>query len=149
MQKNRYWILSDVNIIRCRTKDTIEFCLMLTSSDAKKTSYHRILSDVNIIGALWVGYRIDPLPCHACRKRRLRQEQLARRIKGLTLGRKRALIEFCLMLISSDAEKQLPLNFLGCYYHQIHKNSYHWISSDVNIIRCKKKKHISLNFVWC
>ena len=44
----------------------IEFCLML-----------------NIIGALWVGYRIDPLPCQACRKRRLRQEQLARRIKGL------------------------------------------------------------------
>ena len=33
--------------------------------------------------ALWVGYRIDPLPCHACRKRRLRQEQLAPRIKGL------------------------------------------------------------------
>ena len=32
--------------------------------------------------ALWVGYRIDPLPCHACRKRRLRQEQLAPRIKG-------------------------------------------------------------------
>ena len=33
--------------------------------------------------ALWVGYRIDPLPCHACCKRRLRQEQLAPRIKGL------------------------------------------------------------------
>ena len=33
--------------------------------------------------ALWVGYRIDPLPCHACCKRRLRQDQLARRIKGL------------------------------------------------------------------
>ena len=33
--------------------------------------------------ALWVGYRIDPLPCHACRKRRLRQEQLTPRIKGL------------------------------------------------------------------
>ena len=80
----------------------------------KKNSYNRILSDVNIIGALWVGYRIDPLPCHACRKRRLRQEQLARRIKGLAKGRKRALIEFCPMLISSDAEKQLPLNFLGC-----------------------------------
>ena len=33
--------------------------------------------------ALWVGYRIDPLPCHACRKRQLRQEQLVPRIKGL------------------------------------------------------------------
>ena len=33
--------------------------------------------------ALWVGYRIDPLPCHACRKRRLRQEQLTPKIKGL------------------------------------------------------------------
>ena len=79
-----------------------------------KNSYHRILSDVNIMGALWVGYRINPLPCHACRKKRLRQEQLARRIKGLAEGSKRALIEFCLMLISSDAEKQLSLNFLGC-----------------------------------
>ena len=36
-----------------------------------------------VASALWVGYRIDPLPCHACRKRRLRQEQLAPRIKGL------------------------------------------------------------------
>ena len=78
-------ILSDINIIRCRTKDTIEFSLMLISSDAKKKnpSYHRILSDVNIIAALWVGHRVDPLPCNACRKRRLRQEQLAGRIKGL------------------------------------------------------------------
>ena len=33
--------------------------------------------------ALWVRYRIDPLPCHACRKRRQRQDQLTQRIKGL------------------------------------------------------------------
>ena len=33
--------------------------------------------------ALWVGHSIDLLPCHLCRKRRLRQDQLARRTKGL------------------------------------------------------------------
>ena len=42
-----------------------------------------IVTPVMATVALWVGYRIDPLPCHACRKRRLRQEQLAPRIKGL------------------------------------------------------------------
>ena len=31
---------------------------------------------------LWDGHRIDPLPCHACRRRRLRQDQLAWKIKG-------------------------------------------------------------------
>ena len=67
-------------------------------------------------------------------------------------NRKTGIIEFCLMLISSDAEKRLPLK------------------SDVNIIRCQKKKkkkssaviefclmsissdaekQISLNFVYC
>ena len=58
---------------------------------------------------------------------------------------KRDIMEFCLMLISSDAE-----------------NRSHWIFSDVNIIRCRKtdiiefclrfissdvEKHISLMFV--
>ena len=46
---------------------------------ARATLYNPTVKQV----ALWVGYRIDPLPCHACRKRRLRQEQLAPRIKGL------------------------------------------------------------------
>ena len=74
MPKNRYHrILSDVNIIRCRKTDITEFCLRFISYYAEK----------QLSGELWVGHRIDPLPGHACRKRRVRQGQPGRRIKGL------------------------------------------------------------------
>ena len=40
---------------------------------------------------------------------------------NITRCRKTAIIQFSLMLISSDAEKQIPLNFVRCYQHQMQK----------------------------
>ena len=157
MQKNRHhWILSDVNIIRCRTKDTIEFCLMLISSDAVKRDTmefslmlissdvanrcHWILSDVNVV---------------RCRKA--------------------AIIECHVMLTSSDAEKKLSWNSHCPYrYRTTAINEYSlmlilsdaviWILSDVNIVRYIKtaitefslmlisseaEKQIPLKLIWC
>ena len=71
-------------------------------------------------------------------------------------------IKFCLMAISSGAEKPELLKFLGCLYEQMQKNRYYRILSDVNIIRCRKtdiiefclmlissdvEKQTSMNFV--
>ena len=91
MPKNSYqWILSDVNIIRCRKTDITEFFLMLISDAGKTTTIEFYL------------------------------------------------IKFCLMVISSGAEKPELLKFLWCLYEQMQKNRYHRILSDVNIIRCRK-----------
>ena len=135
MRKNSFhWILSDVNIIRCRKTDIIEFCLMLISSHVEKQTTLNFVWSYN--------YLSDADANKGCRKT--------------------ASIEFCLMLTSSDADtsevcqmfvlcakKQVLLNFVWCQYHQMQKHiefclmliyqmqnkRYHWILSDVNIIR--------------
>ena len=152
MQKNRYhWILSDVNIIRCRKTDITEFCLMLISSDAEKTTtiqfylfkfclmvissgaekpelfkflwcldeqiqknrYHRILADVNIIRCrknrnYWILSDVNIIRCSKKRYHGIFSDvNIVRYIKT-------AITEFSLMLISSEAEKQIPLKLIWC-----------------------------------
>ena len=160
MQKNRHhWILSDVNIIRCRSKDTIEFCLMLISSDAVKRdimefSLMLISSDV-ANRRHWILSDVNDVRC-----------------------RKAAIIECHVMLTSSDAEKscheiltaltdtgqQLSMNILWCLYYQMQERDVIWILSDVNIVRYIKtaitefslmlisseaEKQIPLKLIWC
>ena len=141
MPKNSYqWILSDVNIIRCRKTDITEFCLMLISSDAEKTTtieFYLLKVCLMVISAgaekpqllkfLWCLYE-------------QRQKNRYHRILSdvhIIRCRKTGIIEFCLMLISSDAVKRDIMEF-SLFISSDAANRCHWILSDVNIVRCRK-----------
>ena len=57
---------------------------------------------------------------------------------------------FCLMLISSDAVKRDIMEFSLMLISSDVANRYHWSWSDVNIIRCRKTRivEVSLMFIW-
>ena len=52
--------------------------------------------------------------------------------------RKTGIIEFCLMLISSDAVKRDTMEISLMLISSDAANRCHWILSDVNVVRCRK-----------
>ena len=142
MPKNSYqWILSDVNIIRCRKTDITDFCLMLISSDAEKTTtieFYLIKFCLMVISSgaekpelfkfLWWLYE------------QMQKNRYHRMLSDVNIirCRKTGIIEFCLMLISSDAVKRDIMEFALMLILSDAANRCHWILSDVNIIRCRK-----------
>ena len=140
-------------------RDIMEFSLMLISSDAANRC-HSILSDVNVVRCRKAAI----IECHEMLTSSDVEKKLSWNSHCLYRYRTTAINEYSLMLILSDAGNIRHLNFVWCQYRQIHQNSYHWIFSDVNIIRGRKtdttevdlmltssdaKKPELLKFLWC
>ena len=159
MLKNSYqWILSDVNIIRCRKTDITEFCLMLISSDAEKTTTIQfylfkfclmIMSSgaekPELFKFLWCLYEqmqknryhriLSDVNIIRCRKTGIIKFCLMLISSDAV---KTGIIKFCLMLISSDAVKRDTMEFSLMLISSDAANRRHWILSDVNVVRCRK-----------
>ena len=131
MQKNRYhwilsdvksyhhWILSDVNIIRCRkTADCLNFHQMLAIIRYYQVPKTAIIEFIRYLSEFCL------MLYHQMQKNSYQW------ILSEYHQMKNRLTEFYLMLISSDAEKQLKF----CLWSYHHQN----FVSDVNIIRCQK-----------
>ena len=142
MLKNIYhWILSDVNIIRCRKTDSTEFCLMLISSDAEKaTTIDFYLCKFCLMVILSGAEKPELFKCLWCLYEQMQQKISHQILSDVNIirCRKTGIIEFCLMLISSDAVKRDTMEFSLMLRSSDAANRCHWILSDVNVVRCRK-----------
>ena len=142
MPKNSYqWILSDVNIIRCRKTDITEFCLMLISSDAEKTTTIELYLLKFCLMVISSGVeKPELLKFLWCLYEQMQKNRYHRILSDVNIirCRKTGIIEFCLMLISSDAVKRDTMEISLMLISSDAANRRHWIWSDVNVVRCRK-----------
>ena len=142
MQKNSYQsILSDVNIIRCRKTDITEFCLMLISSDAEKTTTIELYLLKFCLMVISSGAeKPEFLNFLWCLYKQMQKNRYHPILSDVNIIRcqKTGIIEFCLMLISSDAVKRDTMEISLMLISSDAANRCHWILSDVNVVRCRK-----------
>ena len=116
-KKRHHGNFSDVNIIRCRKTGIIEFCLMLISSDAEKTTTIELYLFKFCLMVISSGAeKPEFLNFLWCLYKQMQKNRYHRILSDVNIirCRKTDITEFCLMLISSDAEKQLSINFVWC-----------------------------------
>ena len=142
MLKNSYqWISSDVNIIRCRKTDITEFCLMLISSDAEKTTTIQFYLFKFCLMVISSGAEKPELFKFLwCLDEQIQKNRYHRILADVNIIRCRKNRNYWILSdvnIIRCSKKRYHGIFSDC--RQMQKSSYHWMSWDANIVRCRKK----------